>query len=644
MDDPNTLATRLDLAMAVKNEGIWDWNLVTNETVFDDRYYTMVGYAPGEFPQDFVAWANHVHPDDLPHCDAAIQAYLSGKSERFDVEFRFQQKDGSWSWIQGRGKIVERDANGAPLRMIGTHTDITERKRAELSLRESERRFAQLIHNSFDTIVILDAEGIQRYVSASAERVHGYAPAELVDIPVIERMIHPEDQARVLAAFRNITVTGEESVQYRHRRKTGGWVHLEARGTNQLDNPDIRGVVVNVRDMTEHKRAEEEKEKLHAQLVQAQKMESVGRLAGGVAHDFNNMLGVILGHVELAMANVLPGDPLRTDLEEIQKAAERSAELTQQLLAFARKQTITPKLLDLNATIEGMLKLLGRLIGEDIQLLWLPGRDLWPVRLDPSQADQILANLCVNARDAIAGVGKITVETSTTTLDEAYCAQHAGFVPGDYVLLVVSDDGCGMDAETLSHLFEPFFTTKEVGEGTGLGLSSVYGAVKQNDGFICVDSEPGQGTTFRIHLPRDTAMAARATDERRPQSASHGSETILLVEDEPMILQLATKMLELLGYTVVAAQTPGEAILLAQEHPGGIDLLMTDVIMPEMNGGDLARNLLSIHPNLRRLFMSGYTANVIAHHGVLKEGVHFLEKPFSIKDLSEKVREALGNG
>jgi signal transduction histidine kinase/CheY-like chemotaxis protein len=399
---------------------------------------------------------------------------------------------------------------------------------------------------------------------------------------------------------------------------------------------------VEFRDITEQKQAEAEREKLQAQLTQAQKMESVGRLAGGVAHDFNNMLSVILGHAEIALEKKNPGDPLHEDLTEIIVAAQRSANLTRQLLTFARKQAIAPKIIDLNETVDGMLKMLRRLIGEDIDLLWKPGRNLGPVKVDPSQIDQLLANLCVNARDAIKDIGKITIETGAVTFDEAYCADHPGFSPGEYVLLAVSDNGCGMDPETIGHLFEPFFTTKELGKGTGLGLASVYGMVKQNHGFINVYSEPGQGTIFNIFLPRQAAKEALVPEKRQDVPAEGGFETILLVEDEPAILKMTAKMLEKLGYTVIRTETPGEAIRLAHEYNGRIDLLMTDVVMPEMNGRDLAGNLLSIHPGMKRLFMSGYTANVIAHHGVLDEGVHFIQKPFSRKDLAAKVREAMG--
>ena len=393
-------------------------------------------------------------------------------------------------------------------------------------------------------------------------------------------------------------------------------------------------------DITERKRAEEDQAKLEGQLQQSQKMESVGRLAGGVAHDFNNMLGVILGHVELAMEAVDSAHPIFADLCEIQKAGRRSAELTNQLLAFARKQTVAPKVLDLNQTVASMLKMLQRLIGEDIDLAWLPNTSLWSVKADPSQIDQILANLCVNARDAIADTGKVTIETGNKVFDEDYCARHAGYVPGDYVRLAVSDDGCGMDKETQLHLFEPFFTTKPVGQGTGLGLATVYGIVKQNNGFLNLYSEPGHGTTFRIYLPRHVD-AAVAVEEGQEKPATRGSETILVVEDEPAILSLTKTMLERLGYQVLAASTPVEAIRMAAEYSGQIHLLMTDVVMPEMNGRDLASKLSSTFPHLKKLYRSGYTANVIAHHGVLDEGVLFIQKPFSKNDLARWIRAAL---
>ena len=386
-----------------------------------------------------------------------------------------------------------------------------------------------------------------------------------------------------------------------------------------------------------------ERKKLEMQFLQAQKMEAVGRLAGGVAHDFNNMLSVILGYSDILL---LEGDKPCTDfndeLLEIKKAAQRSANLTRQLLAFARKQVIVPTVMDINDSVEGILKMLRRLIGEDIDLVWKPGRDVWKVKMDPSQIDQILANLLVNARDAIDGAGKVTIETENAIFDQSYCDSHLGFVPGEYVLMSVSDDGCGMDEITLAKIFEPFFTTKEQGKGTGLGLATVYGIVKQNNGFINVYSEPGKGTKFSIYIPRfnETKMAA-FQKEPMPETVKGGTETILLVEDDMQILNMARQMLEDLGYMVLSADTPTEGLHIAETYSWHIDLLITDVILPEISGRDLVKKLSAIMPGLKCIYMSGYTANTIAHRGVLEEGINFLQKPFSRNQLASKVRNVL---
>ncbi|RJQ77490.1 MAG: PAS domain S-box protein [Desulfobacteraceae bacterium] len=381
---------------------------------------------------------------------------------------------------------------------------------------------------------------------------------------------------------------------------------------------------------------------LESQFRQAQKLESVGRLAGGVAHDYNNMLSLILGYAELALGKVNPSEPVHDDLREILNAAKRSAEVTRQLLAFARKQTIAPKLIDLNDTVEGILRMLRRLIGEDIELTWLPGANLGPIMMDPSQLDQIMANLCVNARDAIADVGKITIQTGRVTFDQSFCDDHEGFVPGDFIELTVSDSGCGMDRKTQENIFEPFFTTKRAGRGTGLGLSTVYGIIKQNNGLIKAWSEPGKGTTFRIYLQSRAGEAADRWEEIATKTPKAHGETILIAEDEVEILKLIKIMLETMGYTVLTANTAADAMRLAQTHAGKIRLLITDVVMPEMNGRELAERLRSFEPNLNCLFMSGYTSDVIAHLGVLNKGVSFIQKPFSMKHLAAKVHEALG--
>jgi two-component system sensor histidine kinase EvgS len=428
--------------------------------------------------------------------------------------------------------------------------------------------------------------------------------------------------------------------RYIHKNGTLLWADVSvAMWRDDKGNPLY--FITTVVDITERKNIEAEHEKLQSQLLQAQKMESVGRLAGGVAHDYNNMLSVIIGYAQLGIDKTDPEDELRADLHEILTAAERSTDITRQLLAFARKQTIDPKVLDLNETVESMLKMIRRLIGEDIDLSWKPKPGVWPVKMDPSQLNQILVNLCVNARDAISDVGKITIETDNVRFDDAYCADHAGFIPGEYVLLAVSDDGRGMDRKTLDNIFEPFYTTKPIGKGTGLGLSVIYGIVKQNKGFINVYSEPEKGTTFRLYFSRHDDVVRRIEADPAEETPAGSGETVLIVEDETSILKLAKRILEQLDYNILTAETPGEAVALTNEHDGEIHLLITDVVMPEMNGRDLAEKLQAEYPKLKVLFMSGYTANVIAHHGVLDADVHFIQKPFSNKDLAVKVKKAL---
>ncbi|MDD2464618.1 MAG: PAS domain S-box protein [Desulfobulbus sp.] len=506
---------RFRLAMEATKDGLWDWDIGLGTVYYSPSYWAMLGYDAGEQPQEAIAWMERLHPEDRESVLAVNTDCIENRCESFLVEYRMQTKDGTWKWVQGRGKAIARGENGHALRMVGTHIDITERKQTE-----------------------------------------------------------------------------------------------------------------------------QEREKLEAQLLQSQKMESVARLAGGIAHDFNNMLMVVQGHAELAMLDMEQGNPYYHRFRAIREIVDRSADLTRQLLAFARKQPIAPKLLDLSTCIENMLSMLRRLIGEDITLTWLPDSELWSVKADPSQIDQILANLCVNARDAIAGVGTIIVETQNCTFDASYCAVHTGCVPGDYVQITVGDNGCGMDKETLAQVFEPFFTTKGVGKGTGLGLATVYGIVRQNNGFVNVYSEPGQGTVFTVYIPREADSADEVLEERTVEAIG-GSETILVVEDEPTILEMATAMLQHLGYTVFASTSPYEALDKCNLYSGKIDLLITDVIMPEMNGRDLAEQIQKEHPWIKCLFMSGYTADIIAHQGVLEEGIHFIQKPFSHISLAAKVRSVL---
>jgi two-component system cell cycle sensor histidine kinase/response regulator CckA len=381
--------------------------------------------------------------------------------------------------------------------------------------------------------------------------------------------------------------------------------------------------------------------KIEAQLQQAQKLESVGRLAGGVAHDYNNALSVIIGYAELALEDAGPDSPLRANLDEILTAAHNATDITRQLLAFARKQSIAPKVLDLNTMLEGMLKMLRRLIGEDTDLVWVPGPDLWSVMMDPSQFNQILANLCVNSRDAIKGVGKITIETLNTHFDETRCAANPGSMPGDYVRLAVSDDGSGMEKEILENIFEPFFTTKSADKGTGLGLSTVYGIVQQNKGFINVYSEPGHGTAFSIYLPRHEGQPDRIPEKGTTDIPAGQGETILLVEDDRSFLKMTRKILQDLGYNLLTANTPSEALQVAETNASRIHLLVTDVIMPEMDGRELVERITAFSPQMKHMYMSGYTADVIMNRGMVDDSRRLLHKPFTKSELAAAVRTAL---
>jgi two-component system sensor histidine kinase EvgS len=522
--------------------------------------------------------------------------------------------------------------------------DVTERKLAEEARRDSEEQFKVM----FETVSIGMTQSDPRTrrwlrVNRKMCEITGYSLDEMLSKGVTE-ITHPEDLERESETFQNV-ISGKSNdyrLENRYIRKDGTtvWVNVNMTLIRDLNGQPVR-TMATIEDITDRKRAEEEKARLQDQLLQAQKMESIGRLAGGVAHDFNNMLGVIIGRAEMALQQDVPTDKLRRNLHEILKAGLRSAELTRQLLAFARKQIAVPKILDLNDTISSMLKMLRRLIGEDIELLWAPELDLWKVKMDPSQVDQILANLAVNSRDAISGVGAITMRTENVAIDDSIRAETPEFIPGEYVLLTVSDTGAGMSKEVCENIFEPFFTTKEVGKGTGLGLSTVYGIVKQNDGFVYVASEPGKGTTFKIYLPRLEVQTAQAPSEDAAGKHPTGTETILLVEDDEAILNLSRVILENLGYTVIAASAPEQAINLVEDHPGDIHLLITDVVMPGMNGRELAERLCAIRPNLKRLYMSGYTADLIAHRGILDAGVNFIQKPFGSDELAARVREVL---
>jgi two-component system, cell cycle sensor histidine kinase and response regulator CckA len=526
--------------------------------------------------------------------------------------------------------------------------DITERKRAAMAAAERERNYRELFDNAGDAILIADIEtGIILDANQAAEALLGRSRHELIGIN--RSKIHPADKAlRHDEEFREHVSLGQVTdAESDVVRKDGTIVpvRISARVVDLEGKKVLQGIF---RDVTDSKRAEAEREKLQEQLRMSQKMEAIGSLAGGIAHDFNNLLSVILSYTGFAMKNLRDGDPVRDDLREVQQAGERAAALTRQLLAFSRRQVLQPVPLSLNQIAAGLEKMLRRILGEDIDLVQVLEPDLGVVRADEGQIEQVLMNLVVNARDAMPEGGKLTIETANVDLDDEYAARHVAVKPGPYVQLAVTDTGCGMDEQTKAKVFEPFFTTKEKGKGTGLGLSTVYGIVKQSGGNLWVYSEPGKGTTFKVYLPREpeaTATAtATATKRRVVHRLARGTETILVVEDEEALRKVAVRTLEAAGYTVLTAGDGFEALLTHAPRVGDIHLLLTDVVMPRMSGRVLAHELLGMQPTLKVLYMSGYTDDAIVHHGVLDAGTHFLSKPFSADDLTQKVREVLDEG
>ncbi len=563
---------------------------------------------------------------------------LKRKGSLHGWEQEFRKRSGELSHGQLSSNVLS--VRGEPV-ILTTLIDITKRKLAEKELTETTQRLHLATAAAKAGVWDWHLRTNEMIWDARMLELYGLTPDTFPGgVEAWEHQLHPDDLVNALEDCQS-ALRGERDfdTEFRVKHPDGSVVHIQANGLVLRDGQGepFRMIGLNT-DITEIRRTEAEKAKLESQLQQAQKMESVGRLAGGVAHDYNNMLGVILGHTELALEQVLPSQPLYDDLIEIQKAAQRSADLTRQLLAFARKQPVAPQMLNLNESLSVMARMLQRLIGEAIRIDWKPGNDLWSIQIDPSQIDQIMANLAINARDAIQGVGVLTIETANVTLSEEYCVTHKNFRPGDYVLLTVGDTGSGMNEETLQHIFEPFFTTKEIGKGTGLGLSTVYGIIRQNSGHITVESRPGMGTAFRIYLPRFRGSIMETSEKLR--AVAKGQGIVLLVEDEGSILRLTTRMLEGLGYTVLPASTPDEAIYLAQEYGGVINILLTDIVMPNMNGRDLANRLLSLHPRISTVFMSGWTADIIAHQGIMEPGIHFLQKPFSRQQLAETLQRA----
>jgi PAS domain S-box-containing protein len=500
---------------------------------------------------------------------------------------------------------------------------------------EREELFRLITENAVDMIAVVDTNGRRLYNSPSYGKILGYSNEELESTNSFEQ-IHPEDREKVQRAAAETMRTGHgNSLEYRMRHKEGNWRALESRASAIVREGRVDRLVIVNRDVTERKRLEE-------QFRQSQKMEAIGRLSGGVAHDFNNLLGVIIGYGEVLQEGITADSPMRSCIDEVLKAGHRAAGLTRQLLAFSRQQQMDPRVLDLNIVVRDMEKMLKRLIGEDVRLLTRLDGSLARIKADQGQIEQVVMNLAVNARDAMPKGGELVIETSNYYVDEKFTRQYPyPMSVGHYVSLNVTDNGIGMDAATRVRVFEPFFTTKEKGHGTGLGLSMVYGVVKQSGGYIDVQSEPGQGASFRILLPVAEKEISEQGTTKAPSELLHGNETILLVEDETSLRKLTRHLLELCGYTVLEADSGAQALNLSREHEGAIHLLLTDVVMPAMSGKILADEMLKDRPETHIVFMSGYTGQTVGQHGVLAEGSFYLQKPFTKNGLARKVREAL---
>src|SRR5262245_38695904 len=508
-----------------------------------------------------------------------------------------------------------------------------QRRHAEAALRASEERFRALVENSSDALILIDAEGRVTYVAASSERHLGWKPDEMLGHSIFN-FVHPDDREQAgIRLAEALQQPGENvSAELRFRHGDGTWRIMESVGVNRLNDPSVGAIIITSRDITERRRLEE-------QLRQAQKMEAVGRLAGGVAHDFNNLLTAILGYCNLMLDDMPRDDGMRQDLEEIKSAGERAAALTRQLLAFSRRQMLQPQVVDLNALVHQLEKLLRRLISEDVELVTTLAPSLPTVKVDPASVEQVLVNLAVNARDAMPDGGRLTIETSAVQLNSSYVGRHPAIMPGPYVMLAISDTGLGMDAATRARIFEPFFTTKEYGRGSGLGLATVYGIVQQSGGSIWVYSEPGQGTSFKVYLPTAASEApVRTTGD--DETVTKGWETVLLVEDEDAVRALAREVLRRHGYVVLEARHGLDALRLAERHPDTIHLMVTDVVMPHMSGRDLADRLTEVRPDMKVLFISGYTDHA-AMHRHLTPGAAFLQKPFTPEALARRVRSML---
>jgi PAS domain S-box-containing protein len=625
---------RFRLIAETSDEIFWMDDVENQRTLYISPAHERIwGYPWQDLYGDPKAFYDHIYPEDRERVTATLALMKTGQP--IDHEYRIIRPDGSIRRIWNRGYPVPEES-GHVSRYVGVAQDITELRSAEQKLKESTEYLDQIINRIGDPIFVKDRKHRLLLVNAAFCAFAGMSREQLLGKTGYE-FIPKEQSVSFWEQEENVFNSGKELVTEDSLTDGRGNVHTtmtrKALLTDKHGNKQIVGLI---RDITEYKR-------LQAQFMQSQKMEAIGVLAGGVAHDFNNLLSVIKGYTELLMEDLALDDPRRLDLEQIDKAGQQATSLARQLLAFSRKQMLQPKILSLNEAVAEMSTMLRRLIGEDVSLVVNIRPDTGSVYADPAQLQQIVMNLAVNARDAMPQGGKLIIETANAEFDDDYIGDHSIAKAGSYVMLAISDSGVGMDATTQARIFEPFFTTKEKGKGTGLGLSTVYGIVKQSNGFIWVYSEPGRGTTFKIYLPRAERQTAKDRADGKSESGSRGFENVLVVEDEASVRALACRILRNRGYAVLEASNGEEALKIAEEYAGEIHLLLTDVVMPEMNGRELASKIEAIRPGIKALYISGYTDNAIVHHGMLDSDVAFLQKPFTVDCLVRRVREAISS-
>jgi len=602
----------------------------------------IAGYEPeellGKSAFDFI------HPDDRTKLLKVLNIYITYKDNNLVtesesefteiIEFRFKHKTGNWIYLQSVGNLLGKQ-------LLFVSRDVTQRVQMEASLRENEERYRSLVENSAMGIFIVDDNYTFEFVNQRLCQILGYTSSEITGHKFME-FLAPESVELVQDRYQRRQKREAVPMNYEFEviRKDGERRQVEIYSNVVKDSDGKNHTIAQILDITERVKAETARDSLESQLHQAQKMEAIGRLAGGIAHDFNNILTIILGYSQMALMNLQPDQKFYSQFQKINDAARRSANMIGKMLAFSRQQNAEPQRLNLNTHLESTKGLLEKMVREDIKMSFIPGSRLHDIYLDPTQFDQIIMNLVANAGDAMPKGGNLIIETANFTCDSEYSLKHHGFQPGNYVMISVSDTGCGMDKETLEHIFEPFFTTKGEGEGTGLGLATVYGIIKQNNGFINVYSEPGKGATFKIYFP-----VYEGRDEKHYQAEDleniMGQETILLAEDDTDVRNFTRNALQQLGYQVIDFGEPIEALEYFKKHSDEIDLLFTDLIMPGMNGQELHRQIEQIKPGIKVLFTSGYTSNIIAVQGIIKRGINFLQKPFALAALGKKIRQIL---